>query len=757
MNSINPTLSIIIVHYHVEHELVDLLQSLGTSREQEIIVVDNDEKPFIEKQLTKQFPSVIYLKNKKNLGFGVANNIGSRVAKGKYLFFINPDTIVEKGTVEKLITFLDNHKKAGAVAPLLYHPDGTIFEKQGVKTLTPLRALFSTSLIHRIWPNNPIARMYWNASWKKKTVKEVGALPGTACMIRKELFDAVGGFDEKFFLYFEEFDLCQRINQGGLSLYMIPDTKVIHLWGVSTGQKDDKDLIFKESQEYYFRKYYGYVIAKILTTFLTFDKYSLLLLLLLLLGLFLRTYRITELFMFIGDFGWFYLSAWDMVTKGIIPLVSIPSSVVWLHQGPLATYMMAFALWAGRMNPVAPALLFSVIDMVTIYFVFLLGKKIRNVETGIVAALLYATSPLVLINVRMPYHTAIIPFFACSVILMTLLVLEKKRYYFWLFFLSGLLIQLELSNAIVMLIFMFLFIFYREEITLRVSIIRESVCGMLLGISPFILYDVTHHFTQTLGFPLWVLNRVRLFLGLTTSGNATTHNLPQVFVVLWEHIARIIFPYSEIIVAIVILLAVTIIGRKIVTTKKALLHNKSFILLLLWIIVPFVSFIVHAAPGDAYFPFLFPAIILGVAYAFSELSNNKRIFTLFVVVFLSVFNAGYTLSQDYFLSTETGAHYMPPHGYGFGPAFYIQNTVANKVTKDADGNSIRLRVGGYQGSVKTGGDQFKYLLMQKGVKLSSNASLTYTIYESKRDIPPNESVFYQNNYYFVTKTTNVNL
>ena len=85
------------------------------------------------------------------------------------------------------------------------------------------------------------------------------------------------------------------------------------------------------------------------------------------------------------------------------------------------------------------------------------------------------------------------------------------------------------------------------------------------------------------------------------------------------------------------------------------------------------------------------------------------------------------------------------------------DTVANKVTKDADGNSIRLRVGGYQGSVKTGGDQFKYLLMQKGVKLSSNASLTYTIYESKRDIPPNESVFYQNNYYFVTKTTNVNL
>src|SRR5207244_70479 len=100
-----------------------------------------------------------------------------------------------------------------------------------------------------------------------------------------------------------------------------------------------------------------------------------------------------ELFMFIGDFGWFYLSAWDLLTKGIIPLVSIPSSVVWLHQGPLATYLMAFALWIGRMSPIAPALFFSVIDVITIYIVFLLGKKISNQQTGIAAAFLYATSP----------------------------------------------------------------------------------------------------------------------------------------------------------------------------------------------------------------------------------------------------------------------------------------------------------------------------------------------------------------------------
>lgn len=750
-----PLISIVIVNYLVHEALVACLRSIEKTRTKisyEILVVDNDEIPILGEKLKKDFPQVRYIPNHSNTGFGAANNKGVHEAKGKYLFFLNPDTHIRGKTIEKLYIFLQKNSDAGIAAPLLYHPDGTIFDKQGVTSLTPLRALFATSFIHRLWPNNPIATTYWMRGWRKEEDREVAIVPGTAFMIRKALFERVGGFDETFFLYFEEFDLCRRIKRLGYRLFMVSGTKVVHFWGESTKQREDKDLVFRKSQEYYFKKYYGLFISKLVMGMVSFNKYSFLLLLVLFFGLFLRLYKITTLFMLIGDFGWFYLSAYDMIMKGIIPLVSIPSSVVWLHQGPLATYLIALSLWVSHMNPVAPAVFFSVLDVLTIYLVFLLGKKISSRTVGISAAFLYATSPLVLINVRMPYHTAPIPFFTCSVFLLTLVVLEKRKYYFWLFFLSGLLLQLELSNSIIFLIFFFLFLFYREKIKPTKRVICESIVGLLLGIFPFILYDFTHHFTQTLGFPLWVVNRVRLFLGLTTSGNATTSSLPKAMITIWEHIARILFPSSESVVFLLLLISIIVIGKKIWIMKRAILRDKPLIILLLWTLVPLVSFMIHAAPGDAYFPFLFPALVLLTAYSLNEIIQKKVFLLLSVTIVIGVFNAGYTLSQDYFLSTLRGTHYMPPHGYNFGQAYFIQNDVARKIAEDANGQSINLHMGGYAGTVKTGGDQFKYLLLIRGVILSQKAKLTYTIYDSKKDIPKNASPFYRNKYYAVTKT-----
>jgi GT2 family glycosyltransferase len=714
---IKPTISIIIVHYYVEEAIFASLEALYTSKittPYEVIVIDNGSDSGFEKLLKKKFPTVIYRKTEKNVGFGAANNIGAKIARGRYFFFLNPDTIIDPGSLAILYSYLEKNKSAAIAAPLLYHPTGELFKHQGVKLLTPVRALFSTSILHRFFPHNSISNNYWMEGWNKKKNREVDIVPGTAFMIREEVFKQARCFDEKFFLYFEEFDLCRTVKQLGWISVMVAGTKVVHFWGISTKTRDDINEIFTSSQEYYFRKQYGVILSKILSLLLTFNKYSFLLLVTLAIGLFLRIYRINELFMLIGDFGWFYLSALDMITTGIIPLVSIPSSVVWLHQGPLATYLIAFSLWISRLNPIAPALFFSLLDVVTIYFVFLLGKKIANSNVGVGAALLYATSPLVLITVRMPYHTSPIPFFVTSVMVLTITVLQKNKYFFWLFLFTGLLLQLELSNAIILGIFLILFLTYRNKI-------------ILLGILPFILYDVTHHFIQTLGFPLWVINRIRLFLGLTTSGNATTGNVPSVLLSIWEHIARELFPFSEIIVMILMTLSIIAIGITYLRNRKTTFQNKPFVLLLLWLIVPLLSFIIHTAPGDAYFPFLFPAFVLVVAYGIGVLSKNRLSRLLIITAFISLLNAYYTLSQDYFLYSQSGIHTLSPGGYSFGPAFSFQEDVASAIAKDTPKNPITVAVGGGLKTFKTGGDQFRYLLRAKGIKITPNSKNIYTI------------------------------
>ena len=162
--------SIIILNYHVKEELFDCLHSIIASKPKtkyEVIVVDNDEKKTIKQELLKTFPKVMYVPN-RNRGFGQGNNVGSRHAKGEYLFFLNADTIVFKNTIDVLFEFLRKNKHAGVVAPFLLHENKKPFALQGVKTLTPFRAIFSISLINKLFPNNLIAKDYF-IQWDKIT------------------------------------------------------------------------------------------------------------------------------------------------------------------------------------------------------------------------------------------------------------------------------------------------------------------------------------------------------------------------------------------------------------------------------------------------------------------------------------------------------------------------------------------------------------------------------------------------------------
>lgn len=267
---IDVKISIIIVNYKVYSELVLCINSIIKSKPNvsyEIIVVDNDEEKTIEKPLLKKFPDVKYLATFRNIGFGAGNNFGAENAIGEYLFFLNPDTRIEDYCLESLVLFLEKNKNVGIVAPILFDENRKLFPIQGSLLLTPLRAIFSLSFLYKYLPQNYLAREYFLHSWDKKSIKEVDVVPGTAFMISKFLFDKIKGFDERFFLFFEENDMCFRVRKLGYKIFMNPKAKVIHLWGSSTKKGKDIHKIFKESRILYFKKYYGEFAAYVVEFF----------------------------------------------------------------------------------------------------------------------------------------------------------------------------------------------------------------------------------------------------------------------------------------------------------------------------------------------------------------------------------------------------------------------------------------------------------------------------------------------------------
>src|SRR6185369_794671 len=353
--------SIIIVHYHVKKELFAAIQSILASKPKatyEIIVVDNDEKKTIQTDLKKHFPHILYIPN-ENKGFGQGNNVGANYAKGEFLFFLNPDTTLFPQCIDLLVSYLERHSDIGIVAPLLYDDRKKIVSLQGARELTPLRAIFSFSFINKYFPKNPIVRRYWYLDeWDKKIIKEVDSIPGTAFMIRQKLYKKLQGFDEHFFLYFEEHDLCKRARELGWKIVIIPSAKVFHALGRSTGKlKKDVPKIFRQSRYYYLRKHFGFLSAWGSEIILRTNKYALSLLAILFAALVIRLYYIEQSMQFIGDQGWFYISARDIVLKREIPLVGIVSSHPWLHQGAFWTYLLAPVLWLAHFNPVSGAYL----------------------------------------------------------------------------------------------------------------------------------------------------------------------------------------------------------------------------------------------------------------------------------------------------------------------------------------------------------------------------------------------------------------
>jgi len=236
-NSEKIKISIIILSWNTKKILAQCLKSLGDSKDLQIIIVDNHSIDGSPQMIAKNFPSVKLIKNKHNLGFAKGNNQGIKKANGDFIMLLNSDTIVPKGAVQKLATFLKDNPSVGAVSPLLYFPSGKIQTDYYMR----FPNIFQIFGYHNPFLRPIILKTFFKrlilSPLKKKKAFPVDQLPGAALMVKREVFEKVGLLDEKFKFLYEDVDWCWRAKKSGYQLMVLPEVKITHLGGASWKQK----------------------------------------------------------------------------------------------------------------------------------------------------------------------------------------------------------------------------------------------------------------------------------------------------------------------------------------------------------------------------------------------------------------------------------------------------------------------------------------------------------------------------------------
>lgn len=229
----------------------------------EIIVIDNNSQDGTIEMLKNEFPEVNGVSMPKNIGFAAGNNAGIKISKGKYIVIMNPDTALTKNAIEDLVNFLKSHPKAGMVGPKLINPDGTI-QYSCRRFPNFLIPVFRRTIIGKFPFSKKAIDAYLMKDWSHQDVKKVCWLFGALLVIKKEVLDQVGMFDENFFLYYEDLDLCRRFWERGYEVWYYPLTELVHYHQRLSAQKSGIFSIFDKTTRIhissgikYFVKYFG--------------------------------------------------------------------------------------------------------------------------------------------------------------------------------------------------------------------------------------------------------------------------------------------------------------------------------------------------------------------------------------------------------------------------------------------------------------------------------------------------------------------
>ena len=252
-------LSIIIVSYNVKSFLRQCLKSVYSSKIDiplEIIVVDNYSFDQSVEMVKNEFPKVKVIENNKNLGFAKAVNIGVKHSSGEYICLLNPDSVIENGTLQELYNHYINNTNTGIVGAKIINPNGTT-QLASKRTFPSLWIGISKFLgLNKIFPNSKLFAGYNQTFISEDNISNVDAVSGSCMLFSKQIFNDINGFDESYFLYFEDTDFCTRVKDSGKEIIYFPKAKVIHYKGESHKHAPfDTIKIFHESMSLFFQKH----------------------------------------------------------------------------------------------------------------------------------------------------------------------------------------------------------------------------------------------------------------------------------------------------------------------------------------------------------------------------------------------------------------------------------------------------------------------------------------------------------------------
>ena len=231
--------SVVIVSYESRELLARCLAALaadgGASASREVIVVDQASRDGTAAWLAAEHPGVRLVALAENAGFGAGNNRGAEIARGHWLLLLNSDAFVRPGAIDELVRFAEARPAIGAVGPRLLWPDGRL-QRSCRRFPTVFRLATEFLYLRKLAPRSRILNGFYCGEFAHDEPRRVDWVTGACVLVRRELYERLGGFDEAFFLYSEEVDLLRRAAEAGAETWYDPAAEVVHVWGGTAGR-----------------------------------------------------------------------------------------------------------------------------------------------------------------------------------------------------------------------------------------------------------------------------------------------------------------------------------------------------------------------------------------------------------------------------------------------------------------------------------------------------------------------------------------
>ncbi len=442
-------------------------------------------------------------------------------------------------------------------------------------------------------------------------------------------------------------------------------------------------------------------------------------LLVVIVGLLARINQFPGLMPFLQDQGWYYISARDILLTQQLPLVGITSSHTWLHQGAIWTYFLALLIKIFGPNPLTGGLFAVGLGTVSIFLFYLLLREMFSRRVGIIGAVLFATSPLVIFHSRMSYHTMPIPFFMILLIYsVTRWVKGDRRFFPLIFLLTGILYNLELATSVVIPVLMIVFLFgllkkksYVEKILNLKSIALSSLL-LLLPMLPMLLYDFRNGFPQTIKFGIWVIYKFAVFFGYPSLHlNAPGETWATFFSHFSIIIQRMIFSKSFYVSLALLLMAFAYLLYVIYKQHQDKKVKGEYLIIFLYLSFSVLGYIVTKTNSEAYLLIAFPAVFGAIAIFFDFLMDRKGLLipTVVLIVLIASLNIHELRRTSYF-----------SYSYGYGVPYKDKLDISKKIIKEAEGKPYNIVGRGWGSQYESFTKTYEYLTWWLGEAPSKN-------------------------------------